>query len=362
MLKTKKKLILAIESSCDETAAAVLEYTPNKVRPAIHTLSSVVKSQIAIHTKTGGVIPEAAAREHIKNIRPVVEAALKATPYPLNAIHYIAVTQGPGLIPSLMVGVEFAKTLSMATGIPLLPVNHMAGHLYSPFGGVKDKRYGIKDAFPNISLIVSGGHTMLVLMKDPKTYRVLGQTVDDAAGEAFDKVARLLNLPYPGGPEVSKCAAQGNSSAIAFPRPMLRENNFNFSFSGLKTAVLYKVKDLGLTRPANGGEIKDQLVVNDLCASFEQAVVDVLVGKTVRAAQKYNAKSISLSGGVAANLALRNQLSDMCNKLAVKFFVPPQNLCTDNAEMIGIAAAYMLHKGIKPKPYYKIQADPGLKL
>lgn len=344
MDKTYK--ILAIETSCDETAAAVLEVNGNEIK----TLSSVVKSQIKLHSKMGGVVPEAAARAHVKYIHPVVEQALKIANCSLNTIHYIAVTQGPGLLPSLMVGVEFAKALSYATGIPMIPVNHMAGHLYSPLHALHST---LNPIFPMISLIVSGGHTMIVLMRDDKNYKVLGQTVDDAAGEAFDKVAKMLSLPYPGGPEVSKLAARGNPNAIEFPRPMINDKTYNFSFSGLKTAVLYHIRNVG-----NGLDRS----LPDICASFQNAVVDVLVTKTIRAVKEFGAKSVSLSGGVAANKALRESLTNHCSLTTTHFFVPPFNLCTDNAEMIGLAAAFKLKHGFKPVKYSKIEADPNLSL
>ena len=345
-MPSTKKLILAIETSCDETAAAVLEMTGDYAK----TLPSVVKSQIKLHAKMGGVVPEVAARAHVKNILPVTKKALADAQIKLTAVDYIAVTQGPGLMPSLIVGVEFAKALSLATGKPIIPVNHMLGHLYSPFQKIQDIRYKILDAiFPMVSLIVSGGHTMLVLMKNLKDYKVLGQTVDDAAGEAFDKVAKLLKLPYPGGPEVSKLAMQGHPD-FELPRPMINAKNYNFSFSGLKTAVLYRMRDFPKTKPA------------DICKAFQDAAVDVLVTKTLRAAKEFKALSISLSGGVAANQALRQELIVNCELLKVKFFVPAQNLCTDNAEMIGLAAAFMLHNGFKPKSYKTIKADSNLQL
>ena len=380
-------MILAIETSCDETAAAVLEYSPSESKrrgeislPKITTLSSVVKSQIKLHSKMGGVVPEAAARAHVKYIRPVVEKAIKNSKLKIENLDCIAVTAGPGLIPSLLVGVEFAKALSFATGIPLIPVNHMAGHLYSPFGGVNPKSQitnskqiqnsklqNSKDPFPNISLIVSGGHTILVLMQNIKRYKVLGQTLDDAAGEAFDKVAKMLKLPYPGGPEVSRLAEKGDPSAINFPRPMLNKKNYDFSFSGLKTAVLYYLRDNSKqaipTLPSpQGGGTKGEKLKADICASFQQAVVDVLVAKTLRAAKEFGAQSISLSGGVAANKLLRDSLQATSYKLPAKFLVPPINLCTDNAEMIGIAAAFMLNKGFKPVSYKKVKADSNLQL
>lgn len=323
--------------------------------PKIKTLSSIIKSQISIHKSFGGVVPEAAARAHVKWIRPVVEKALLTTHYSLPTIDYIAVTVGPGLLPSLMVGVEFAKALSFATGIPIIPVNHMAGHLYSPLNKVRGSWFEVQDIFPMISLIVSGGHTILVLMRDIKNYKVLGQTIDDAAGEAFDKVAKMLSLPYPGGPEVSKLAKDGNPRTINFPRPMLNHKNYNFSFSGLKTAVLYHLRN-------NVGAVTSRPLQADVCASFQQAVIDVLVAKTLRAAQEFKARSISLSGGVAANRALRDGLNVKCQRSNVKFFVPPKNLCTDNAEMIGLAAAYSLYNGFKPVSFKKVKANPNLNL
>ncbi len=400
MKSTGSKLILAIETSCDETAAAVLkvswEKQPNKVLPLtarplfstklsqpelassgkarttasrsksdgfdsmdsdwprIETLSSVVKSQISLHSKYGGVVPEVAARAHVKYIRPVVEQALLASHFPLSTIDYIAVTAGPGLLPSLIIGVEFAKTLAFAAKKPILPVNHMLGHLYSPFSQLQTTNYRLPTVFPLIALIVSGGHTILVLMEDSKNYRVLGETVDDAAGEAFDKVAKLLGLPYPGGPEVSKLAAQAQRP-VRFPRPMINSKDYNFSFAGLKTAVLYyvqslKTKRLELSAKAN------------ICAGFQEAAVDVLVNKTLRAAKEFGAKSISLSGGVSANKALREKLQVASGKLQVKFFVPPFNLCTDNAEMIGLAAAFQLANAAKPKTFRSIKPDPNLSL
>jgi len=343
--------ILAIETSCDETAASVLSVDLSSVVwPKIKTLSSVVKSQIALHSKMGGVVPEAAARAHIKNIRPVVEKALSIVKGQLSKADYIAVTAGPGLMPSLLVGVEFAKGLSLALNKPIIPVNHMAGHLYSPFGGVSTKnqiprtKETIRNLFPNISLIVSGGHTMIVVMENEKKYKVIGQTVDDAAGEAFDKVAKLLKLPYPGGPEVSKLAEKGNPNAIAFPRPMLNHKNYNFSFSGLKTSVLYYLQ----SQKAISYQLKA-----DVCASFQAAVVDVLVQKTMRAVKEYKAKSVSLSGGVSANRSLREQLKVACltgrqesEKLKVNFFPAPLNL----------------HNGFKPKNFKQIKADSNLEL
>jgi N6-L-threonylcarbamoyladenine synthase len=366
-----------------------------------------------MHSKFGGVVPEVAARAHVASIRAVVEKALslareslipnplsltkkKHNPLgsrinPLLGVDYIAVTSGPGLIMSLLVGVEFAKALSFATGIPLVPVNHMEGHLYSPFGEYKFKvendlpageagklkvrpRLRIKDQgsriqYPLLSVVVSGGHTLLVLQRDEKHYQVLGSTVDDAAGEAFDKVAKLLDLPYPGGPEISKLASQGEAS-INFPRPMLDKPNFDFSFSGLKTAVLYylqehypaknalksKNKPKGGLHHFNFGHIPEKDKAN-IARSFEEAVCDVLVSKAMRAVKKYNCKTVSLSGGVAANKRLRSNLEAESAKLKAKFLVPDFKLCTDNAEMIAIASYMKLRAGYTPLPFYKTKAD-----
>ncbi len=340
----KPSKILAIETSCDETAAAVLDINfQGKNFPQIVTRSSVVKSQIKLHAKMGGVVPEVAARAHVKNILPVVEKSLKDAKCKLQDVNYIAVTQGPGLIPSLIVGVEFAKALSLAANIPLMPINHMTGHLYSPFTTTPTPN------FPMVALIVSGGHTMLVLMKNLFEYKVLGQTVDDAAGEAFDKVAKLLKLPYPGGPQVSKLAEQGHPS-FQFPRPMINSNNYNFSFAGLKTAVLYFLRD----NPKTSAE--------DICKAFEDAVVDVLISKTFKAVKQYGAKSVSLSGGVSANKKLKETLISQSKASNIQCFIPEKNLSTDNAEMIGMAAAVQLSAGIKPKNTKGVKADPNLSL
>ncbi len=362
MVNTEKILILAIETSCDETAASVISMQKAGKFPILQTLSSIVKSQIRLHAKMGGVVPEVAARAHILAIAPVVEKALSTSHCPLEAIDYVSVTQGPGLIPSLIVGVEFAKMLALAMHKPLIPVNHLSGHLYSPIGKIQDLGLQIKDVYPQIALIVSGGHTTLVLMKDPYHYKVLGQTVDDAAGEAFDKVAKLLKLPYPGGPEVSKLAEKGQPS-IPFPRPMINSKEYNFSFAGLKTAVLYYLRDSsvrdGRDRPLQTINYK---LKTSVCASFQQAVVDVLLAKAMRAAKEYKAKSISLSGGVSANRQLRESLRQTSDAAGLKFFVPEANLTTDNAEMIGIAAAFQLMGKKKlPKPA-AVQADSNLSL
>ncbi len=395
MASKKPVTILAIETSCDETAASVVRGIVDAKQPSFKALSNVVRSQIKIHSKFGGVVPEVAARAHVKAIRPVVEKALsdafpnlQATSYNLQAyVDYIAVTSGPGLMPSLLVGVEFAKALSFATGIPLIATNHMEGHLYSPFGEsmpnvkylisneredkTKAKMYTPKVAFPILSLIVSGKHTTLVVQKNESHYKALGDTVDDAAGEAFDKVAKLLELPYPGGPQISKLAEQGEAIA-QLPRPMIHDKSYDFSFSGLKTAVFYYLREQHPTPKGakdnkknlhnqSFGHISEKDKAN-LARSFEEAVVDVLVTKTMRAAKQYNCKTISLSGGVAANKRLRSALAASSLKLGADFIVPDFRLCTDNAEMIALAAYFKLRAGYKPVDYTKVTADSNWEL
>jgi N6-L-threonylcarbamoyladenine synthase len=346
-MKKSEVKILAIETSCDETAAAILHGKLGNKNPEFKILSSVVNSQIEIHKKSGGVIPEVAARAHVKNIVPVVKETLSKAKIDLNDIDYFAVTSGPGLIVSLVIGVEFTKALAMTTGKKIIPTNHMAGHLYSAFA-----EKPAKTSFPVVSLIVSGGHTMLMVLKDYKHYKVIGSTVDDAAGEAFDKVAKLLNLPYPGGPEISKLAEKGKPDFV-FPRPMLNQKNFDFSFSGLKTSVRYHL----LEQPAKTNQLKA-----NVARAFEDAVVDTLVTKTIRAAQKYNAKTIALSGGVAANKKLRETLAKESQKNKINFTKPSFELCTDNAQMIAIAAYMRLLQGFKPVSYNKVNANPNWEL
>lgn len=346
----KLSKILAIETSCDETAASVLIGDIKGTQPTFKFLSSVVKSQIAIHKKTGGVVPEVAARAHMQNILPVTEKALTDAKLQLQDLDYIAVTSGPGLVVSLIVGTEFAKGLSLATGIPLLPTNHMEGHLYSAFAQQPERI-----TFPVLSIIVSGGHTMFVLMKDYKNYKVIGNTVDDAAGEGFDKVARLLKLPYPGGPEISKLAVQGRTDCN-FPRPMINDKNFNFSFSGLKTAVLYHIDKLTAGKKSRALTLQQK---RDIAMSFEEAVADVITKKANRAVEKYGIKTVALSGGVAANRKLRAKLAEMCKTYKLKFTVPDFELCTDNAQMIALAAYFNLRSGKKPQPAKSVKADPA---
>jgi N6-L-threonylcarbamoyladenine synthase len=347
--------ILAIETSCDETAASVLRGDVKAAHPKFKFLSSVVKSQIDIHKRTGGVVPEVAAREHMANILPVTEKALLDANLKLKQIDYIAVTSGPGLVVALIVGTEFAKGLAMAADIPLLPTNHMAGHLYSAFAERPEKVQ-----FPVLSIIVSGGHTMFVLLTDYKHYKVIGNTVDDAAGEAFDKVARLLSLPYPGGPEISKLARFGKTD-LKFPRPMLGEPHFNFSFSGLKTAVLYYIDRLVAGQKRNGqpSRFLTKQQKADIAMSFENAVADVITKKAAKAVAKFGCKTVALSGGVAANQKLRAELAAMCDQNGINFTVPEFELCTDNAQMIALAAYFNLRAGLKPVPAAKVKADPS---
>ncbi len=351
-------IILGIETSCDETAASVVDGKGNSVK----VLSNVVSSQIEIHKKYNGVVPEIAAREHVLNILPVVnEALLKAginPPRPPKAdtspkrgikLDAIAITAGPGLITSLLVGVETAKTLAYSWNLPLIGVNHIEGHIRANFINNDEK---IK--LPAIILTVSGGHTMLVLMDKKNKFKIIGETRDDAAGEAFDKAAKLLNLGYPGGPIVSKTAKEFNSAPredIKLPRPMLNDKNFDFSFSGLKTALLYKIK-------------KDdswQKRVPEYCYEFERAVVETLVGKMIKAAKKYQAKTVMLSGGVSANSVLREEFIKAAEKEKLNYHIPELQYTTDNAAMIA-AAGYFRAKEKKFTPWKNIKADCNLEL
>lgn len=320
--------LLAIETSCDETAAAVIEYDSGSVA----VRSSVVSSQATLHAKWGGVIPNLAAREHVKNILPVVESALREALVTPDDIDCLAVTQGPGLIPALLVGVSAAKTLALAWQKPLLGVNHLEGHiyanLYTPDAELR---------FPLIALIVSGGHTQLVLMRGHFQYELLGETDDDAAGEAFDKVAKMLGLPYPGGPEIGKHADQYRTGAERgpakrFPRPMLATDDYRFSFSGLKTAVLYSLKKEAPEK------LNDPAFVALISHEFQEAVVDTLVGKTEHALQAYQPRTLVIAGGVSANARLRERMESMVAGYSdCQFLMPPFVYSLDNAAMIGAA-------------------------
>ena len=317
--------ILGIETSCDETAAAVVEN-------GRAILSSVVASQVDLHAQFGGVFPEVASRQHILAIYPIIEQALKQAHLDISDVDAIAVTRGPGLPGSLVVGINAAKGLAVGSTLPLIGVNHLEGHLYSAWlyqangtaaSDEAESEIPAEPEFPLLALIVSGGHTELVLMRDHLTYENLGATLDDAAGEAFDKVARLLGLPYPGGPAIQKVVQAGSDpSKIEFPRAWL-EGTWNFSFSGLKTAVLRVVRDME--------ELGAEIPVADFAASFQEAVVEVLVVKTLQAAKKFEAKAILVAGGVSANKALREAFM---TRSPLPVHIPPISLCTDNAAMI----------------------------
>lgn len=339
-------IILAIETSCDDTCVAILEAKKSSKSVSFKTLSNVVHSQIDVHREFGGVFPALAKREHIKNIEPVFEKAMKDAKNP--KIDAIAVTVGPGLEPALWVGITFAKELGERLGVPVIPVNHMEGHILSIFP-TKSKTFKVeknKKIFPILSLLVSGGHTELVLTKKWQDYKVIGQTVDDAVGEAFDKVARMLGLPYPGGPEISRLATiereKNSVSGIKLPRPMIHSKDYNFSFSGLKTAVLYYIRDNG---PLNE---KKKLAI---AREFEDASVEVLVSKTLKAVKQYKIKTLIVGGGVSANEHLRKtlKLAFKKEKLKIDIHFPIKGLSTDNALMIGIAGYFGLETKSKKK-------------
>ncbi len=322
-------IILGIETSCDETAAAVLKINHSD----LIILAENVSSQIALHKKWGGVVPELAARRHVDIILPLINQTLTGAKIKPQELDALAVTGGPGLIIALQVGVETAKTLSWLWQKPLINVNHLEGHLSSPF--LNQNSWSLinkKNTWPALALIVSGGHTELHLLKGLGQYQMIGRTLDDAAGEAFDKVAKMLNLGYPGGPKVSRLALEGNTAAFSFPRPMINKPDFNFSFAGLKTAVLYTLKKY---KPS----AIDHLLKANICASFQQAVVDTLVNKTIKAAKKYKTYTISLSGGVAANQLLRLSLTNAVNKFLShsRCLVSPLKYAGDNATMIALA-------------------------
>jgi N6-L-threonylcarbamoyladenine synthase len=334
-------IILGIETSCDETAAAVVR--TNEDDKKIELLSNVVSTSLSLHAQTGGIIPEVAAREQVRYIIPVIKKALEALGSLQEEIDAIAVTVGPGLIGSLLVGVETARTMSYVWAKPLIAVNHLFGHIYANFIGENNIE------FPAIALIVSGGHTDLVLMKNHSKIKWLGGTRDDAAGEAFDKTGRLLNLPYPAGPLIEKLATGITKDVYNFPRPMIGSDDFDFSFSGLKSAVFREIQKLRTPREED---------VKNISYSLQQAIFDVLIKKTFLAAKKYNAKSILLGGGVAANQKLRDefQSSIINSQSSIKLFVPPKNLCTDNAAMIAAAAFFNPEK----TDWRKISANPEL--
>lgn len=338
--------ILGIETSCDETSAAVIK--ANKNDTSVTVLSNIIATSLSLHTKTGGIIPEIAAREQIKYIIPVIEESLSKANVKLSEIDSIAVTVGPGLIGSLLVGVETAKTFAFILNKPIIAVNHLFGHIYANF--INEKRIKEKEIkFPAIALVVSGGHTDLVLIRKHGKIEWLGGTRDDAAGEALDKIGRLLDLPYPAGSIIENLAVKGDSKKYNFPRPLISSNDLDFSFSGLKTAVLRQVSSMS--------KLNDQDIAN-ICASTQKAIIDTLLAKTIKAARKYNAKSILLGGGVAANQTLKDSIS-----FATKFqipnvnvFVPQKSLCTDNAAMIATAGFFNYQK----LSWEKVDANPEL--
>lgn len=332
-------LILAIESSCDETAASV-------VKNGRTVLSNVISSQIATHTVYGGVVPEIASREHIKAINYVIERALTEANVTLEDITAIGVTYGPGLVGALLVGVAEAKAIAYAAHKPLIGVHHIEGHVSANFIESPDLEP------PFVCLIVSGGHTHLVIVKDYGEFEIIGRTRDDAAGEAFDKVARAVGLGYPGGPKIDKAAKEGNPHAMEFPRAKVADSPYDFSFSGLKSAVLNYINHAEMT----GKEIH----VPDLAASFQNAVIDVLVSRSIAAVKEYGYKKLAIAGGVASNSALRTAMKDACDKSGITFYYPSPIFCTDNAAMIGAAAYYEYIKGNRSG--WDLNAIPNLKL
>ena len=328
--------VLGVESSCDETSAAV-------VRDGGEILANVVSSQIALHRPYGGVVPELASRNHLQFIESVIGQALADACISIDEIDAVAATYGPGLASSLLIGLNAAKGIAFATAKPFVGVNHIEAHLYSPL-----LANAATDALPMVSLIVSGGHTILAHATAIGKHEVLGQTVDDAAGEAFDKVAKLLGLGYPGGPEIEKRAERGTPAAIDFPRSMLHDGSYNFSFSGLKTSVLYYLRK------------HPQYRVEDVCASFQEAAVDVLVGKAVRAAVELRVNTVSASGGVSINRRFREKLTAECACRGLRLLLVPSKLCTDNAAMIAALAWYKLQSGGRSD--YSLDVAPSIGL
>ncbi len=335
----KDLLILGIETSCDETAAAV-------VKDGREVLSNVISSQIALHTLYGGVVPELASRKHIEKINQVIEEALADANVTLKDIDAIAVTYGPGLVGALLVGVSEAKAISFATGIPLVGVHHIEGHISANYIENKDLEP------PFVCLVASGGHSHLVIVRDYGKYEIIGQTRDDAAGEAFDKVARAIGLGYPGGPKIDRLSKEGNPDAISFPRARIDGNEYDFSFSGLKSAVLNYL---------NACKMKSQAVnAADVAASFQKAVTDVLTEHSLRAVQSFGYDKFAIAGGVASNSSLRETLEAECAKRNIRFYHPSPKLCTDNGAMIASAGYYEYIRGIRDG--YDLNAVPNLKL
>lgn len=336
--------ILGIETSCDETSAALIKTEGEKIK----LISNIISSSLSLHAKTGGIIPEVAAREQVKYIVPVIEKAIETIKSPEKEIDAIAVTVGPGLIGSLLVGVETARTLSYIWNKPLIPVNHLFGHIYANWIS-DDKEKKIQ--FPAIALVISGGHTDLVLIKNHQDFKWLGGTRDDAAGEAFDKTGRLLNLPYPGGPYIEKEAKGITKDIYNFPRPMINSKDFDFSFSGVKTAVLREVEKIGQENLT-----KDD--VKNLSFSLQNSIFDVITSKTINACKKYRVKSLVLGGGVAANETLQERFEKVIKDedLNIELYIPPKSLSTDNAAMIAVAGFFNKEN----VSWGKITANPEL--
>ena len=329
-VKLKRVLILGIESSCDETAAAV-------VRDGIEILSSIIASQIDMHKPWGGVVPELASREHLEKIEPIVREALKKASVEFKDIDAIAVTQGPGLIGSLLVGVCYAKALAFGLGIPLIGVNHIEGHVFSVIFENPQVEY------PALALIVSGGHTNLFFVPEPGLYKVVSRTRDDAAGEAFDKVAKMLGLEYPGGPEIERVARDGDAMKIKFTRAKISDGRPDFSFSGLKTAVAKHLRENNIQPIENGGAPSRE--IKDLAASFQKSVVDALAGTVATQAAEYEARTLIVAGGVASNMALREAAQTAADSLNIPVYFPSRHLSTDNAAMIAAAGYFYLRRG-----------------
>ncbi|UOE94377.1 tRNA (adenosine(37)-N6)-threonylcarbamoyltransferase complex transferase subunit TsaD [Alkalihalobacillus sp. LMS39] len=333
----KDELILAIETSCDETAVAV-------IKNGREILANIVSSQIESHKRFGGVVPEIASRHHVEQITYIIEQAMKEANCLFSDLDAIAVTEGPGLVGALLIGVNAAKAVAFAHQLPLIGVHHIAGHIYA-------NRLVTELQFPLLTLVVSGGHTELVYMPEHGVFEVIGETRDDAVGEAYDKVARTLGLPYPGGPHIDRLAHEGEDT-LDLPRAWLEQNSYDFSFSGLKSAVINQLHNAN----QRGIELKKE----DVAASFQASVIDVLVTKSIRAVKQYNVKQFLLAGGVAANRGLREKLEQSFADNPVELVIPPLSLCTDNAAMIGAAASIYVKKGRFAT--YELNGQPGLEL